>query len=876
MRTTLNTIYSTIQTNLNRITSDMDKVNAQMSSGLQMSTISDNPVNLVSALRFRSSIAEIDQYTKNIQNGNTVIGSAESALTQMKDLVMRAKTLAIQATDPSYSAANRQSIAQEVDNLFQSAVSLGNSQVNGEYIFGGFRSTGYTAAEPTPFIADKGDGYWVNGASLAPQPSALTSGPLGSVSDLAAGALTVNGAALGAVTLTSGLSNGLNMSGAANLKTAVNATGLTPPVTASLTTLTSGGASNGATGGEAISLTINGVAVAYTATAGGPAAAAQEAVTQINQVSAQSGVTAVVGDGTNGGPANSVVLSNTLAGDESTITVAGLNDPTGVTGLANVSQAADASHNSGRISLTSGAAISLTSNVANDSVLNQVGLGGGGKGNYDLAGDGKLVYGYPLSAGELTINGITVPTPASDGLSDRYANASAAAKASAINSVQAQTGVSAQVTPASASASGPVSAGTMNSTDLTINGVAIFAAPTAILSQDSDNTLLAAINAKAAQTGVKATRGDDGSIRLTAQDGRNLHIQTSAAGEQITQLTGGVRDQVVSGSLQLRSDRKFILQTVDPTVNPDEPGLAALGLAGGTAVTGEGGDVAGDGKIDVFSIHDQTGTVRYAGDRVNDLAIKIGETTTMTVGSNGQSAVADTGVFTALKSLENDLLAQNFTTVTGIHAATDTTATLNSKTTGLEPASQLPTEDLFSKGSFTVTVTDHSYSPPKDQTMNIAVDPTVDTLNTVTQRLDGIPNLQASWGSDGKLTVAVKDPSRYTVALSNDSSNFLSATGISTDFMQSQSLSQSLTDLDGVMDKLSQQISDSGARANRIDIQNQIYSELSISTKDNLSQAQDTDMVQAVMDLQAKQTAYQAALASASKTMQLSLVDYLK
>lgn len=253
MRTTLNTIYSSIQTNLNKITSDLDKVNAQMSSGLQMSTISDNPVNLVSALRFRSSIAEIDQYTQNIQNGNTVIGSAESALTQMKDLVMRAKTLAIQATDPSYSAANKQSMATEVDNLFQSAISLGNSQVNGKYIFGGFRSTGYTAAEPTPFIADKGDGYWVNGTNLTPQPSALTSAAVGSASDLAAGSLTVNGVGVGAATLTGGLSNGLNMSGAANLKTAINATGLTPPVTTSLTTLTGGAASAGASGGEAIS-----------------------------------------------------------------------------------------------------------------------------------------------------------------------------------------------------------------------------------------------------------------------------------------------------------------------------------------------------------------------------------------------------------------------------------------------------------------------------------------------------------------------------------------------------------------------------------------------------------------------------------------------
>ena len=48
-----------------------------------------------------------------------------------------------------------------------------------------------------------------------------------------------------------------------------------------------------------------------------------------------------------------------------------------------------------------------------------------------------------------------------------------------------------------------------------------------------------------------------------------------------------------------------------------------------------------------------------------------------------------------------------------------------------------------------------------------------------------------------------------------------------------------------------------------------------IATKENLSFTQDTDMIKAVMDLKAKEVAYQAALSAAAKTMQLSLVDFL-
>lgn len=1112
MRTTLNTTYTQIQTNLNRLTTDLGKINNQISSGLQMSTLSDEPVNLVSALRYRSSIAELDQYSENIQNGNTLITAADSALSQMKELTLRAKTLAIQATDPAYGSANREAIASEVKNLFEQAVDLANTQVNGKYIFGGFRTTGYNATEPTPFIIDKGDGYWVNGTAPAPLPAALTSGAIASAAaatttDLVAGDLLLNGTDVGAVDLTTAPDiDGINMAGAENLKAAINAAPTSPAVTASLTTQISNplSASLGAVGGEAIDFTLNGVRIAYTATAGGPAATAQETVDAINALSDQTGVTALLGDGTNGGLANAVILKNTLAGDESVITLTDLSngppDEEAITSLYNaLSQGADAGHNTGQISLSSSAAISITTSSSDDDILDLIGLGGGGKGNYDVEEDGTLLYGYPLSSDTLKINGIAIPAPTGDGLSDLYADGSAAAKAIAINGKTTETGVTAVVVPAQVSASGAVSGGTaaerlsgivtnnavlagnleINGTvitsdidpgvvtfglntekafnaqtvinqqsdvtgvnarlttlyaggaavagalqtirfdlnnvpvslttggisaaataadivaainalspqtgvkaligngsnggvansivlqnvirgdesditlsnldpgalalsglaagsyssvndpththntgeislesdlpftitsptsahdayltqlglssedntgdisygstpnlkrgDLTINGIGIIT--DAITDQDASNTLIDAINDKAPLTGVQATRGVDGTLQLAAMHGRNLHIETSAHGEAITHLTGGSRDLINFGSLQLRSDRKFILETVAPAINLGEPGLAALGLDGGGAVSGESGDVAGDGKIDVFSIHNQTGSVRYAGDRTNDLEIKIGKTTTMTVGDNGKAGIMDTDIFNVLKALENYLQGDSFTTVTGIHSATDTSVLLNSKTTGLEPESQLPTEDLFAKGSFTISVMDRDYDPPRQTAMTIGVDPAVDTLDAVRKRIDGIPHFSAGWTKDGQLKIESDNPARYTIELSADSSNFLKATGVSSEFMQSQGLMQSIADLDTVRENLTRKDSDFGARANRIDIQRQIYSTMSIITKENLSEVQDTDMIKAAMDLQAKQIAYQAALATAAKVMQLSLVDYLK
>jgi flagellar hook-associated protein 3 FlgL len=201
---------------------------------------------------------------------------------------------------------------------------------------------------------------------------------------------------------------------------------------------------------------------------------------------------------------------------------------------------------------------------------------------------------------------------------------------------------------------------------------------------------------------------------------------------------------------------------------------------------------------------------------------------------------------------------------------------LNSKTTGLEPTSQLPTEDLFQKGTFTISVIDHDYDPPRTTPMTIAIDPAVDTLESVGKRINGIPHITAGWSSDGHLQIAASDPGRYTIALADINSNFLQATGVSSEFMQNQGITQSIADLDTLMENLTRQVSNFGARANRIGVQSQIYSAMTIATKENLSEAQDTDMIKAVMELKAKETAYQAALSAAAKTMQLSLVDYLR
>ena len=137
--------------------------------------------------------------------------------------------------------------------------------------------------------------------------------------------------------------------------------------------------------------------------------------------------------------------------------------------------------------------------------------------------------------------------------------------AAAINDSTDATGVSASVNPTVVSG-GAVGGGGLDSNNLLrINGTAI--AGIEVQSDDAGSSLVSAINAQADITGVTAARDQNGAIALTAQDGRNIEIETTGNASVVT----GLSDGVTSGSVTLTGDAQFTIAGTDPA----DAGLAA-------------------------------------------------------------------------------------------------------------------------------------------------------------------------------------------------------------------------------------------------------------------------------------------------------------
>ncbi|MBM4339168.1 MAG: flagellar hook-associated protein 3 [Deltaproteobacteria bacterium] len=77
-------------------------------------------------------------------------------------------------------------------------------------------------------------------------------------------------------------------------------------------------------------------------------------------------------------------------------------------------------------------------------------------------------------------------------------------------------------------------------------------------------------------------------------------------------------------------------------------------------------------------------------------------------------------------------------------------------------------------------------------------------------------------------------------------------------------------------DYLQNHMADAGAKANRIEGKESALTTLRLNLKDRLSQVEDTDLAELVTELRAKELAYEAALMSAVKITELSLINFLR
>jgi len=148
MISSLNPAAQNFLAGLDAIQQKLQTAQTQLTTGLQINNVSDNPSEIADIWQLNSELDQTQQTDTNLGQVTTEVNTAQSALQSAVTLVEQAATYGAQGVSGTATATTRQDLANELGAILQQLVSAANTTIQGRYIFAG------DADETTPYSID--------------------------------------------------------------------------------------------------------------------------------------------------------------------------------------------------------------------------------------------------------------------------------------------------------------------------------------------------------------------------------------------------------------------------------------------------------------------------------------------------------------------------------------------------------------------------------------------------------------------------------------------------------------------------------------------------------------------------------------------------
>lgn len=139
MRVSMPTIFSNIQTQLQRLAEDLLHTNATIATGRKYQQISENPVEVGALMGLNLESGQITQYKRNLDTAHDWLASTETTLSNINQLVSATAALTEQMATGTYTADQRAAAAQQVQQYLEEFVQMGNTRYQGHYLLSGYK-----------------------------------------------------------------------------------------------------------------------------------------------------------------------------------------------------------------------------------------------------------------------------------------------------------------------------------------------------------------------------------------------------------------------------------------------------------------------------------------------------------------------------------------------------------------------------------------------------------------------------------------------------------------------------------------------------------------------------------------------------------------
>jgi flagellin len=120
---------------LRRNTLDLNKSLERLSSGLRINRAADDAAGLAIAEGFRAQARGTRVATRNVQDGISLVQTAEGTLSETSNILQRMRELAVQAANGTNSTQNREALHAEVTQLLQQIDDIAtDTEFNGVFV----------------------------------------------------------------------------------------------------------------------------------------------------------------------------------------------------------------------------------------------------------------------------------------------------------------------------------------------------------------------------------------------------------------------------------------------------------------------------------------------------------------------------------------------------------------------------------------------------------------------------------------------------------------------------------------------------------------------------------------------------------------------
>ncbi|MBP7736684.1 MAG: flagellar hook-associated protein 3 [Spirochaetes bacterium] len=151
-RITNQMINNTMNYNLQRHQSEMDRIQNTLATGKSVNMPRDNPIASTNQMLYRTRLTELDQFTSNLNESKSRLDEVDTALQSTLRIFQRIRVLTVQGANGIYTSFElKEAAATEVNQLLDELVAIANTKgATGRSVFGGHQ-TG-TEDQPNPWV----------------------------------------------------------------------------------------------------------------------------------------------------------------------------------------------------------------------------------------------------------------------------------------------------------------------------------------------------------------------------------------------------------------------------------------------------------------------------------------------------------------------------------------------------------------------------------------------------------------------------------------------------------------------------------------------------------------------------------------------------